>query len=278
MKIYSWNIFFRNGKLERAFKFIKELDYDVLCLQEVPEEFLDKLRKLPVHIAFAPDVDRIYPERIERNFLVILSRHPIVAHSAFALEVPFQPLRTRLFAKAMRPIYWSRVRNRHGFFADIQIEELPTPVRVFCLHLTLAHPEARRREFEIAMREYDATLPTIVCGDFNILDTPLVAPFNWLLGGRVSDALRYQRERAQFEERIARLGLANPLNGKRTHLISGQLDHILISQNLSIESAHVVSERIGSDHYPIHVEIDIEMPYLAEKLETESLQQKVVRM
>src|SRR3989344_5626658 len=187
MKIYSWNIFFRNGQLERAFEFIRNLDFDVLCLQEVPEEFLDKLRKLPVHIAFAPDVDRIYPRRIERNYLVILSRHKIVSHSKFSLEMLHQPLRTRLFVQAMRPIHWSRVRNRHGFFADIEIEGLSTLVRVFCLHLILAHPEARRQEFETAMREYDPQLPTIVCGDFNILDTPLVAPFNLVLGGRLND-------------------------------------------------------------------------------------------
>ncbi len=257
MKIYSWNIFFRNGQLERASEFIRNLDFDVLCLQEVPEEFLDKLRKLPVHIAFAPDVDRVYSRRIERNYLVILSRHNIVSHSKFSLEMPHQPLRTRLFVQAMRPIHWSRVRNRHGFFADIEVEGFLKPVRVFCLHLILGYPEARRKEFEAAMREYDPVLPAIVCGDFNILDTPFVAPFNWLLGGRVSDALAYQRERREFENRIASLDLVNPLNGRRTHLISRQLDHILISRKLSVSSAHVMRERIGSDHYPIRVELDI---------------------
>lgn len=257
MKIYSWNIFFRNGQLERAFAFIETLDFDVLCLQEVPEEFLFRLQKLPAHIAFAPDVDRIYPERIERNFLVILSRHEIVSHSAFALELPHVPLRTRLFVNAMRIINWTRIANRHGFYADIAVEGLREPLRVFCLHLTLAHPEARRHEFETAMREYDRRLPTLVCGDFNILDTPFVAPFNWLLGGSLSDAVRYQRERREFEKRIASLGLVNPLTGQRTHVISRQLDHILISRKLSVESAHVVSERIGSDHYPIHVEINL---------------------
>ncbi|MBI4093592.1 endonuclease/exonuclease/phosphatase family protein [Candidatus Kaiserbacteria bacterium] len=256
MRIYSWNIFFRNGNLERALEFIKNLEFDVLCLQEVPEEFLAKLQKLSAHIAFAPDVDRIYPDKIERNYLVILSRHPIVSHSAFALELPDPPLRTRLVVKAMRIANWTRIANRHGFYADIAIEGSMTRLRVFCLHLTLAHPEARRREFETAMREYDPALPTIVCGDFNILDTPFVAPFNWLLGGSVGDALRYQRERAVFEERISTLGLVNPLSGQRTHVISRQLDHILISRHFPIASAHVVGERHGSDHYPIHVEIE----------------------
>ncbi len=256
MKIYSWNIFFRNGKLKRALEFIENLDFDVLCLQEVPEEFLYQLQKLPVHIAFAPDVDRIYPERIERNYLVILSRSNIVSHSAFALELPHMPLRTRFFVHAMHVLHWTRTANRHGFYADIAMEESHQPLRVFCLHLTLAHPQARRREFETAMREYDSSIPTLVCGDFNILDTPFVAPFNWLLGGRLSDAIRYQRERHEFEQRIAELDLVNPLKGKRTHVISRQLDHILISKHLSVESACVVGERHGSDHYPINVKIN----------------------
>lgn len=258
MKIYSWNIFFRNGKLERALEFIRELDFDVLCLQEVPEEFLERLRKLPVHIAFAPDVDRIYSDRVERNYLVILSRHRIASHSKFSLEMPYQPLRTRLFVQAMRPIHWSRIWNRHGFFADIHVAGFLKPVRVFCLHLILGSPAARRKDFETAMREFDPSIPTIVCGDFNILDTPYVAPFNWLLGGSVSDALRYQRERAEFERGIAALGLVNPLNGQRTHLISRQLDHILISRDIPLHTAHVMPERNGSDHYPIHVEISVE--------------------
>lgn len=257
MKIYSWNIFFRNGKLARAFEFIRDLDFDVLCLQEVPEEFLTRLRELPLYLVFAPDVDRIFPHGTERNFLVILSRHPIVSHSAFALGLPHRPLRTRLFVRAMRPLHWSRVANRHGFFADIQIPGSSTLTRVFCLHLVLAHPEARRREFEIAMREYDPDIPTIICGDFNILDTPYVAPFNWLLGGRVSDAFRYRRERREFERRIETLGLANPLKGQRTHLLSRQLDHILISQKFSIHASGVAEERMGSDHYPIHVELNV---------------------
>ncbi len=257
MKIYSWNIFFRNGKLERAFEFIQKLDFDVLCLQEVPEEFLVRLQKLPVHVSFGPDVDRVYPDRVERNFLVILSRHRILSHGTFSLGLPEQPLRTRLFVKAMRPLHWSRIKNRHGFFADIRVSNFSTPVRIFCLHLTLAHPEVRHREFAIAMEVYDPRLPTVICGDFNILDTPYVAPFNWVLGGSVGDALRWKRERRAFEREFSYHGFVNSLRGKRTHLLSEQLDHILTSRELSVTSSHVVPERIGSDHYPIHVEINM---------------------
>ncbi len=256
MKIYSWNIFFRNTDFDRAFAFIEHLDFDVLCLQEVPESFLERLRKLDVHLASAPDVDRLFPRGTERNFLVILSRHPITHQSAFAFTSLLPPLRTRLFVRAMRGVHWSRIANRHGFFADISVEGLPTLVRVFCLHLILAHPAARRQEFELAMREHNQDMPTIVCGDFNILDTPLVAPFNWLLGGRPSDAWRWRRERREIESRFAARGFENPLRGRHTHILGAQLDHILVSREFAVVGANVERRWIGSDHYPIHVEID----------------------
>ena len=255
MKVYSWNIFFRNTDFDRAFEFIANLDFDVLCLQEVPESFLERLSKLDVHIASAPDVDRLFPNGTERNFLVILSRHRIVAKSAFAFTALKMPLRTILFVRAMRRAHWSRVANRHGFFADIAIEGYTKPVRVFCLHLILAHPAARRQEFDMAMKEIGPGMPTIVCGDFNILDTPLVAPFNWLLGGRVSDALRWRRERREIESRFAASGFVNPLRGRHTHVFGAQLDHILVSPEFSVISAKVERRWIGSDHYPVSVEL-----------------------
>src|SRR3989344_1419848 len=162
MKVYSWNIFFRNTDFDRAFRFIEQLDFDVLCLQEVPESFLERLSKLNVHVASAPDVD---------------------------------------------------------------------------------------------MREIAPSSPTIVCGDFNILDTPLVSPFNWLLGGRVSDALRWRRERREIESRFAATGFVNPLRGRYTHIFGAQLDHILVSPEFSVISAKVERRWIGSDHYPVSVEL-----------------------
>ena len=256
MKVYSWNIFFRNTDFDRAFRFIEQLDFDVLCLQEVPESFLERLSKLNVHVASAPDVDRLFPHGTEHNFLVILSRHKIVSKSAFAFTTLTMPLRTRLFVRAMRRAHWSRVENRHGFFADIAVEGYTKPVRVFCLHLILAHPAARQQEFDVAMREIDPSSPTIVCGDFNILDTPLVSPFNWLLGGRVSDALRWRRERREIESRFAASGFRNPLRGRYTHIFGAQLDHILVSREFSVVGAHVERRWIGSDHYPVFVELE----------------------
>ena len=256
MKIYSWNIFYRNPQLESAYQFIKNLDFDILCLQEVPEDFLERLKKLSCHIAFAPEVDRLFSHGIEQNFLVILSRHPVIRTEKFSLPMPHIPRRTRLLVKAMRPLHWSSVRNRHGFYADIAPNGLSSIIRVFCLHLFLAHPEVRRNEFDIAMKHLDTKFPAIVCGDLNVLDSPFASSFNWLLGGRPSDAFAWRRERREIERQFAKHRLLNPLSGKATYLFPRcQLDHILVSRQLPVERAVVIPERVGSDHNPIQVTI-----------------------
>lgn len=256
MKIYSWNMLYRNRELERAFDFIAHADFDIFCLQEVPEKFLKQLQTLPYHIAYCTDVERLLLKGTEHIFIAILSKHPIVARH----EIPFSdyrsllPLRTRLFIRLMPPRFFSKIRNRHGLYADIAINE--TVVRVFNLHLILAQSAWRLQEFERAMVERDPDKPSIVCGDFNILEKPHITILNWILGGRVSDALRYSRERTHIEKRFLEHELVNTLRGKITHRLSrSQLDHILVSNSFSITNATVLPDRIGSDHHPIRVEI-----------------------
>lgn len=258
MKIYSWNMLYRNEELDHAFDFITKSDFDVFCLQEVPKEFLARLRSLPFHIAFRGDVEKILPSESETvpMYNVILSRHPLVGESEISFDDywPYLPLRTRLFVQFMPFKYFSRIRNRHGLYADVKMGD--ASVRVFCLHLVLAQPAWRLREFELAMAERDPAQPTIVCGDFNLLEKPHITPLNWLLGGRVSDAIFFGRERTIIERRFVENELVNPLRKKVTHRLSlSQLDHILVSKSFAIHNAKVLSDRIGSDHHPIRVEI-----------------------
>lgn len=247
---------FRNTELDRAFQFIAESDFDIFCLQEVPEKFLARLKKLPLSVAARTDVERLFPRGVERNFVVILSKHAIEAQG----EIPypdywaFLPLRTRLFVRLMRPFHFSKIRNRGGLYADVTVDK--TAVRIFNVHLILAQPAWRLQEFETAMAARDLARPTIVCGDFNILETRHIAPLNWLLGGKMSDALFHRRERTRIEQRFVEHELANAFSGAVTHPLSqSQLDHILVSRTFSITKADVLPERMGSDHHPLRAEI-----------------------
>lgn len=246
---------YRNKKLDDAFEFIAHTDFDVFCLQEVPEPFLARLQTLPYSLISRIGTEKLVEEDVVRMFNVILSRHPITAQG----EVPFPeywerlPLRTRLFITLMPDRLFSKMRDRGCLYADISLGA--TSVRIFNLHLMLAQPVWRLEEFEIAMMKRDPSRTTIVCGDFNILEKPHITLLNWILGGRVSDALFYKRERARIEQCFVAHELQNPLRGKSTHPLSrSQLDHILVSKSLSIKSASVIPNRYGSDHHPIFVE------------------------
>lgn len=256
MKIYSWNILFRNKEQDRAFEFVSKSDFDIFCLQEVPEAFLTRLKTLPYFIAFHTDVEKLFKSDIVPMFNVILSRYPI-SHQG---EIPFPeywhllPLRTRFFVHLMPQQLFSKIRNRGGLYADITAPA--ASVRVFNLHLVLAQPAWRLKEFELAMTKRDPARPTIVCGDFNTIQSPRVSLLNWILGGRVSDAALYNRERTHIEQRFVEHELVNAHEGGVTHPLSqSQLDHILVSRSFAIKNAEVLPDRIGSDHHPIRVEI-----------------------
>jgi len=247
---------FRNRELDRAFEFIANSNFDIFCLQEVPEEFLKRLQTLPYFIASRTDVERLFSYGTERNFVVILSKHPITAQGdiPFPDYWPLLPLRARIFVRLMLQQFFSKIRYRGGLYVDITINGVS--VRVFNLHLVLAQPAWRLKEFELAMAERDPSRLTIVCGDFNTIEAPHISILNWILGGKVSDAFLHRRERTHIEQRFVEHELNNALNGEITHPLSrSQLDHILVSKSFSIKTASVLTDRIGSDHHPICVEV-----------------------
>ncbi len=245
---------FQNRELDRAFQFITESDFDIFCLQEVPENFLKRLQTLPYSIAFRTEREIHFKTGVVHNYIVILSKHPIMGHGE--IEHPdywlLLPPRTRFFMSLTR--LFTRIENRKNLYADITIHG--TSVRIFNLHLILLHPTWRLKEFEKAMAERDQSRPTIVCGDFNILEAPHITILNWLLGGRIRDVTFYNRERMHIEKRFVEHELTNPLRNAITHKISqSQLDHILVSHSFSIKNASVFPDSIGSDHHPIRVEV-----------------------
>jgi endonuclease/exonuclease/phosphatase family metal-dependent hydrolase len=249
---------YSNHGLDRAFDFIAHTDFDVFCLQEVPPAFLERLHTFPYNLASHIDVERPFKEGFVRNYVVILSKHPIEQHGT----IPFpdywngMPLRSHLFVRLMRPFGFSKVRNRGGVFADIRVPHFNTLVRVFDVHLVLMQPKWRLAEFERAMEHRTEDRPMIVCGDFNILEAPHITLLNWLFGGSLLDILLFHRERNTIEQRFKKYHLKNALRGKMTHPFSrSQLDHILVSDSLSIKNTHVFTDRIGSDHCPVTVEI-----------------------
>lgn len=256
MQIYSWNMLYRNRGLDRAFEFVSKSDFDIFCLQEVPENFLKRLQTLPYAIAYHIEMERLLPSGVSRNYSIILTKHRITSQGeiSFPNYWPLLPLRARLFVQLMPSRYFSRIRSRGGHYADVIADGVT--VRVVNLHLVQAHPAWRLKELEAALATLDQAKPSVVCGDFNTHSKPYTTLLNWILGGKISDFFFYRRERSKVDETIRTHGLTNPLEGKVTHDFSrSQLDHILISSSYRVTDASVIPERYGSDHHPIRVSI-----------------------
>jgi endonuclease/exonuclease/phosphatase family metal-dependent hydrolase len=255
MKVYSWNVYCYNRKLRAVCEFIERLDFDVLCLQEVTPELLECLKGLPYEIAYHIDVIRLYsPRKEELNYVVILSRHPMEYRGTLQFpDIPF-PRHTRAFISVMRIFRWTLITERGSVYADIRIGK--RLIRVFSAHLTLWGPSNRAEEFREILKHVHPDTPTIIGGDFNVIEHPAMKIINWLLGSPFHEALPWYPERALFEERFRRYGFKNPHRTQITHGFSrSQLDHILITHDLKAKSAWVLPDLHGSDHFPVGVEL-----------------------
>ena len=259
MKIYSWNVFSLNSDFERVFDFIAGADWDVFCLQEVPEEFLERLKMLPAHVTYAVDeILFLKKGKTQTNYAVVLSRSPIISSGA----VPFPSFRLAPRTRhAVKLIYGVSDVEKHGaVYADIAAEG--SRVRVFSLHLALAGGPSRRKiELEVVRELAEEAESSILAGDFNIVEHPLTKSFNWFVGSPMSESHPWHDERSAVENFFASLGFKNPLRGRVTHAWSrSQLDHILVPKGATVLKAEVIKKTYGSDHHPIFVEVALSSP------------------
>jgi endonuclease/exonuclease/phosphatase family metal-dependent hydrolase len=260
MKIYSWNVLRSNRKLPEVYEFIENLDFDVLCLQEVTHPMLERIMGMPFHIAY--HVDRLAEvihlfsrNKTEVNYVVILSKHEILSHTQIQFPKLLRTFSSNVFEFFMERLQkWESITNLGSVYADIKINE--QIYRVFCTHLALWNPKTRANEFDHLMEYLPESGSTIVCGDFNILEWAPIKVLNWFLGSSIHEAMPWYSEREIFEEKFRDRGFKNPLKGKITHTFSkSQLDHILIPENVEVREAWVEEDSHGSDHQPVGVEI-----------------------
>jgi endonuclease/exonuclease/phosphatase family metal-dependent hydrolase len=254
MKIYSWNMLFRNKKLDEALRWIEKLDFDILCLQEVPEPFLEMLRSLPWHIASASEGVRHFAKEDIPAYVAIVSKHPIAGQEIIPLPDAPLTLRAQAFIRAMRPFHFCRVSGRNALRADIALPGRAEPLRVISAHVSLSHPAQRAEELAVILANAKPG-DTVICGDFNIIESPRASAVNFLMGGAARDAVRYQDERASVETLFGEHDFHNPLRYQITHPFSlSQLDHILTPASFKLKRSGVSVHAYGSDHRPIFIE------------------------
>ena len=258
LKIYSWNMDSYNDDPENAFNFIQNLDFDVLVLQEVPSEFLEKLNDLNYNLEASIDYKRFLSKRNITLYHVIITPHTILKTESF--EVSSEPnlkLRTTLFVGFMNLFGWTKISGYSASYVDIV--KTGKQFRIFSTHFSNKSPSERRNELGRITQKLAQDQDNIICGDFNIIDQSVVKPITYLLGGSLKEASPLYPEREIAEGIFEENGFINPLRENWTHtLFRSQLDHILIPKEQKILQKMVLDESYGSDHYPIFVEISID--------------------
>ena len=256
MKIYSWNVLCYNKQVDSVVEHIRQLDFDVLCLQEVTPYLLKKLKEMPFSMVSHVDVIRVMSatNRVE-NYVVILSKRPIENSGTLQFfDFPF-PFHTKIFVALMRPFGFTFLAERGAVYADINAGD-GAFVRVFSVHLTLWGPHNRAKEFDAVLGHIVPDMPTVIGGDFNVIEYGPMKILNWLLGAPLAQGVPWYPERDLFEERFKEAGLHNPLRGSVTHPFSkSQLDHILVTKDLNVSEAQVHMNSYGSDHRPVSVTV-----------------------
>ncbi len=109
----------------------------------------------------------------------------------------------------------------------------------------------RVQEFKtLVQKTKHRTVPTIYCGDFNVVDSKLFNRLTgWVRGFSHFDYLLDERE--SFEKLYKKEHLVNIFRGKSTSFVNRpllQLDHILVPSQFPITSHTIIKNRYGSDH------------------------------
>ncbi len=137
---------------------------EVLCLQEVPEDFLIELERLGYHVTAAHRCTKQQDDSVFKDFVVLASRLPHTATTYHYYTCPVEP----------DDVYDNKAGRRHNhqalIFGEVDVDG--AMYRVATTHFTwtadgLPSPAQARDLGEL--RTYLDTLPGhVLCGDFNI--------------------------------------------------------------------------------------------------------------
>jgi len=242
MNIFSWNVS-RNNSNGSMYDLLSSDEYDVICLQEVNEAFLNELQErlcdYSIHVA---NETLTTASKVHRLYLVTLTKPKII----FSKSIDHESCKTAFYRLTKREI------SIQYSFVDICLENVE--YRIFNSHLQcVAPPNVREKQFLQMKGDFREDRHNIICGDLNTFHKP----FLFFIG----PVLSYTRKDYLINE--SRLyndlsGLKNPLNKKHTSVyMSGQLDYILLPEYFEVQESKVMkSLKKGSDHYPVSVKFN----------------------
>lgn len=241
MQIVTWNIYKDNKKLHKVVEGINTFGADVICLQEVPDEFAQRLKDLEGYNVFITDEFH--------SKMVILSRLEVVGMGDVSHEETFTT-----FEKVHKRYEKKYTQRLKSHFVDVIKEEVR--YRVFNTHLPLrVPPKVRMHYLDTILGNFHEEAENILCGDFNPVGK---FPFNMLWGWAHSYNLvdYLHHEPMMLRKKFKQLGMKNVFRFRCTHPVTRQqLDYILTPKTLKVKKKKVYSKRFASDHRPLMVEV-----------------------
>jgi len=234
LTVMTYNLYLFNQKPDAAIAAIREVDADVVVLQEVSPGWAPYLRRHFVkaypHIVFAPDRKVISVGMMSKLPLRKVTRIPSKTGGclpAYRVHVLHPGGTVQLLGVHLRPPLWAP--------GGLTLTRL---MRVGSEHLTdIRHFYGR----------LDPERPTLIAGDFNEADRGRAA--SWLVETRgMTNAL------AQFDPKSPTWH-----TDLRFYHAATRLDHILYSSHFECTSARVIPTR-GSDHFPVVATFRLKRP------------------
>ena len=248
MKILDWNIYKDNKKIDSAIDFIKSGDFDIICLQEFPTKYLDKIKNIGYHYKIAEERFVYKKDRPDAvMYQVILSKYDFLSankiehdnkHDAFKESKKHDTFTTE------------------SIFVDVNVQG--KKYRIFNTHLKcVAGPYCRMSQFNNLLENIDNSngVNNVICGDFNTFGKPLINFFVWKYFGYRLPEITIN-EKKLFNTHFELNGFRNVFKNTVTFLkFPLQLDYILIPKKMKIINKKRYLKSYGSDHLPICVEI-----------------------
>ncbi|MBS1562938.1 MAG: endonuclease/exonuclease/phosphatase family protein [Bacteroidetes bacterium] len=198
---------FRNGIMS----FVKEMDPDVLCMEEFLES--NNPKELPENIPYITDTlhypyyyfsrDHARWDKMYEHGVAIFSRYPLLdtlrirysgedslspGESLIHVDVNIGGQRTRIFATHLQTLHFNG--GDYGVLTRLAKAEDSSVVRSMGVMKKFRHAYAfRSKQAELVRRELDSSpYPVILCGDFN--DVPNSFAYFKIKGDRTDAFLR----------------------------------------------------------------------------------------
>lgn len=252
MRIITWNIRKDNKKAQDAILFALSQNPDILCLQEVPQNILEYLRETPGYTVHA-SYDFISKNPEKHGYTVTLTRLPVSDER----EIPYdRNMNQSIMNRYLYEKLIHQVEQHNAILITIQTDK--GLLHVVNTRLSCAvNTRSRLIEFQNMIERVPSDIPTIFCGDYNVVDSQLVNRVTgWVRGFKRPD---YKlNERKEFEKLFNKHNLINIFRGRSTSLVNRpllQFDHILIPKTVVVTHKELFKRRYGSDHKMLLVDI-----------------------